>query len=683
MKTWACIIMSLIVTVAYAQEYPRQEVDVSQLADELYGFQDLDLNYEELYENLMQLIAHPLNLNKATIEDLRFIRILTEPQINSFMKYRLENENFISVYELQAVPEFDLETIYKLVPFVTVSSPMSALDASILKRLKKESENYFLMRYERTIENKAGFIHDPLDPSFFKGSPDKLYMRFRSSRAGDFSVGFTAEKDAGEQLRWSPKSRYFGTDYISYHMQLQNKGRLKNLILGDYQSQFGQGLMLGGIFGLGKGGETITTVRRSNIGLLPYTSVYEAGALRGIGMTFQASEHIFVTGFFSRINKDATLATDNEEEEISSFQTTGLHRNENELEKRKKIGERNFGGVIQYKQGALDGGIMFNQTEFDAPVHRSPSAYNQFIFQGNSNQNIGLYLNYTLQNFTFFHELARSVKGGYAGTAGLLLSLSTKLDLSLMYRKYDRNFYAFYSNGFAESTNTQNETGMYWGWKYSFNRKVNVAGYVDIFKFPWLRFRSYAPSNGYEWLLRLNYQPSRKVKIFIQAREETKFRNVETDNTNLYSVAAGKKNNYWISFDYAPHSTLRLKSRAQLSTFKINQTMTQGFAIMQDLIADFGKLKFTLRYALFETEDFDNRQYSYENDVWLAYSLPAYFGTGVRKMTIMEYKVNKHITFWIRYAHIRYGNQEFIGTSVDRIEGAKKNDIKFQFVVRF
>ena len=111
-------------------------------------------------------------------------------------------------------------------------------------------------------------------------------------------MGFTAEKDPGEKIQWSPSTRYYGADYFSYHLQLQNKGKLKNLILGDYQTQFGQGLMLGGVLGMGKGGETITTIRRSNIGLLPYTSAYEGGAMRGIGFTVKATEHLHGYRFF-------------------------------------------------------------------------------------------------------------------------------------------------------------------------------------------------------------------------------------------------------------------------------------------------------------------------------------------------------------------------------------------------
>jgi hypothetical protein len=611
------------------------------------------------------------------------MKVLSEAQINKFIQYRTENGPLLSVYELQSVPEFDLVAIYKIAPFVTVIDPAKAINLSLLRRIKTESENYFLMRYERTLQSKNGFTDQPEKPSRFKGTPDKFYLRFRTSRPGDFSMGFTAEKDAGEEIRWAPGARYYGADYLSGHIQIQNKGRLRNFIIGDFQGQFGQGIMIGGMFGSGKGSETITSARRSNIGLLPYTSVNEAGAMRGIGATIRASNQIFLTGFYSTIKKDASFGNLDEEEIISAFQLSGLHRNEKELAVRKTSGERNFGGVVQYKRQALDAGIMFNRIDFDVPVHRKPSAYNQFAFQGKTNQNVGIYANYTLENMTLFGEIARSLNGGYGAAGGVLATVAPKLDAAILFRKYDRNFYSFYSSGFGEGSNPQNETGIYWGWKYTFNRRYGLSGYTDFFRFPWLRFRAYAPSTGYEWLLRFSWDPSRKVKIFIQAREESKIRNVQGKIINQYETAVGKKNNYWISFDYSSHTMLRMKSRAQFSNYSINNKTAKGFALMQDLIVDFGKLKITTRYGLFETEDYDNRQYVYENDVWLAYSMPAYAGSGIRKIVIIEYKINKYVGVWIRYAHMRYRNQETIGTTVDRIDGNTKNDIKAQVVVRF
>ncbi len=664
-----------------AQEYPRKEIDLNEIADELYGFQDLDLNYEELYENLVQLLSEPMDLNKVNAEELRFLKIVSEAQITNLIKYREENGDFLSVYELQAIPGFDLILLYKLVPFVKVNDPSSSLNIKSWRRVKTEGDNYFLLRYDRTLQEKKGYKADTNPEQQFLGSPNKWYARFRSSKPGDFSFGFTLEKDAGEQITWNPSEKKYGLDYMSFHAQVQNKGRIKNLILGDFQNQFGQGLMLGGIFGMGKGGETISTTRRSNIGLLPYTSVYEAGYLRGAAITLSLSKYIFLSGFYSFTNRDARLTNWEDDETISSFQQTGLHRNEIELSTRKKITEQNYGSVIQFKKNQLDAGLMFNQVTFSAPVLRSSSAYNQFSFNGIKNQTFGIYLNYTFQNITFFSEFSTSIKRGSARLAGILWSLTPKLDISLVYRKYDRGYFSFYSNGFAESSVTQNESGMYWGWKYRFNKQFNTSGYVDFFTFPWLKFRSYSPSNGHEWLLRFTYQPSKTTNIFLQAREESKLRNL-SDDTNLYTTAIGKKHNYWINFDYGIGRKVKLKSRAQFSTFEMNRHTTRGLALLQDISFELGKFEITARHAQFDTDDYDNRQYVYERDVWLAYSLPAYDGTGIRNIMMIEFKANRNLTFWLRYTHTRFTDRDQIGSGVDTIDGNIRNDIKFQMRVR-
>src|SRR5689334_25366644 len=134
MRVSLIIILGLCIHLVTAQEYPRQEVDLQEIADNLYGFQDLDLNYEELYENLVQLFSNPINLNKASAEDLRFIKVLSEHQIENLIRYRNDFGNFISIYELQAVPDFNLQTIYTLAPFVEVADPTSVINASLWKR---------------------------------------------------------------------------------------------------------------------------------------------------------------------------------------------------------------------------------------------------------------------------------------------------------------------------------------------------------------------------------------------------------------------------------------------------------------------------------------------------------------------------------------------------------------------
>jgi hypothetical protein len=661
-----------------AQDYPRKNIDPSQIADELFGFQDQDLNYDDIYENALQLLSNPININLASAEELRFLKILSETQIQSLIAYRKENGALQSIYELQAVPDFDMATIYRFVQFVKVPDPTASISHALIKRALYEENNFIITRYERTFERKKGYDSIAGNDRQFKGSPDKLYLRLRTSRPGDFSFGLTAEKDAGEQLAINTSSHQYLFDFLSYHAQIQNKGRLKNMVVGDYQSQFAQGLMFGGGFGMGKGAETVTTTRRANIGFTPYTSANEFGLQRGIATTYEITKNVYISTFFSRIKRDANLNGDEDDDVgISSFQLTGLHRNNAELEDRKKIKEINTGVIIHYNHNRIDAGVMYNYLKFNNPVNSKTSLYNQFAFSGTQNKNVGAYVNYNYKNFLVFAEVSKSMSAGMGGVVGITGTLTPRLDISLLYRKYNRNYYSFYTNAFSEGTMPQNELGIYSGWRYSFNKKFTLTGYMDFFRFPWLRFRSYKPSNGQEWLARFSYQPSKLVQMFVQMREEKKVRNISHD-PSLYQTAEGMKRNYWINFTYELVRHLKMKTRAQFSTYQIDDKTTSGSALIQDISVDFGKLECTARYALFDTEDFDNRQYAYEQDVWLAYSLPSYYGTGVRNFVLLEYRFSKKISFWLRYGRTRYTNTDSIGSGLDQIAGNTKTDIKFQ-----
>lgn len=666
------------------QDYPRMDYSLEKLADDIFPIQDLDLNYEELYENLAQLLTNPIDLNRASAEELRSILVLRESQVVEFIRYRQEHGSLLSIYELQAIPGFDLDLIYKIIPFTFIRDPKESFGKNIVRRIVEEKNNYLIFRYERTLEDKKGYLPETDSASHYAGSPNKLYSRFRINHTGDFSIGFTVEKDPGENFSWNPQQKKYGFDYNSVHAQVLNKGRIKNLIVGDFQAQFGQGLLLGGGFGMGKGAEAITTIRRSNLGFIPYTSLNEFGYFRGAAITTTLLKNLTLSGFLSRLNRDGSLtqnAIAEEANSISSFGTSGFHRTISETESRKKINETNYGLILNYKQKSLDAGLLFHQTYFGTPIYRQPTPYNQFSFSGDHNSNLGLFLNYTLRNFTFFSEAAKTLEHGNAITLGTLGSLTSKLDVSLLYRNFSKDFYSFYSNAVSESTLPQNESGLYWGLKYIFNKKYTVSGYVDLFKFPWLRYRGYESSNGREWLIRFNYKPSKTVSLFIQAREESKIRNIPTES-NLYQTAIGSKRNFWFNADYAATQKLNFKTRVQFSTYSLNHSITKGFALIQDVNFDIGRFTFSTRYSLFDTDDYDNRQYVYERDVWLAFSFPAYYGIGVRSYAMVQYKLNKKIDLWLRWARTNYSDRDIIGSGGETIYGKTKNDLKFQVRIR-
>ena len=113
MKKWIFTYLLLLCwTTLTAQTYRKEEINIEKLIEELFAMQQDDVDFENMYEGLLQVFLNPIHLNKATQEELKSIYILNPFQINSFFEYKAAFGNFISIYELQAVPGFDLQTIY-------------------------------------------------------------------------------------------------------------------------------------------------------------------------------------------------------------------------------------------------------------------------------------------------------------------------------------------------------------------------------------------------------------------------------------------------------------------------------------------------------------------------------------------------------------------------------------------
>lgn len=680
---YALLILCLILAFNLsAQSFSKKEIDVQRLIDELISYQDDDVNYEELYENYLDLLNHPLDLNNASAEQLRNLFTLNETQVNSFLKHREENGALLSEYELQSIPNFDLQSIEKILPFIIVKNPEEQLNNKLLKRIRYNTNNYLVVRSELGLETREGFkVDDSLRR--FLGHPQKYYLRFRNSIANEFSFGITTEQDVGEVFQWIPNKKQFGFDYISFHAQLQNKGKIKNLIIGDYQLQSAQGLVLGGAFGTGKGGETINSVRRSNILAIPFTSTLENFYLRGATLTYQLTPTIQLTPFASFTNRDANISNDTLETNlVTSLLGTGYHRNINELADRKALHEKRMGFTSQYVKGSIQAGIIYQYIQFNKELASIENLYNQFAFRGRFNQSTSAFINYSLYNFAFFGELAYQHPTTIAFVAGALGSISPLFDISLLVRNYPRNFHTFSANAFSEASQPTNERGVYWGLKYKLHKHWQTAAYIDLFEFPWLRFRNYSPSNGYEWLIRLQYQPAKTHTYSLQLREESKQRNLSAENP-FYLTAQGKKRNLFLHADYSVTPKLSIRSRIQVSQFTFNKNITMGMALIQDLTYDFGKLKISGRYAVFDTDDYDNRQYVVEKDMWLAYSFQPYSGEGLRRYLLLQYDINKKLSFWLRYAHIRINHVESLGSGLDKIKGNERNDIKCQVRIKF
>ena len=681
MKVYLPIFLILLLSIeATAQNRPQREVqDVQRLIEQLFPVPDDDLPYEDIYEVLLQYYTQPLDLNRASIEELQALFILSDEQILQLKRHIDRNGPLLSIYELQAIPDWDLVTIRRVLPFVTVGEdPFLRSQKSLLSRIWEDGRKMFLLRTERVLGQKAGYaqVVDSLAPAY-KGSAEKVYARFRLNRPHDFSFGLTLEKDAGEPVVWSPPQKQYGADFWSFHAMLYKQGKFERIVVGDFQLQYGQSLVFGSGFSIGKGAETITTIRRNNTGLRPYTSVLETGFFRGAAFTYCLSQRLQFTSFYSNLRQDAIL--EEEEDLFASIQQTGFHRTLSELGAKDNIREQSMGGAIHYhsKNHRFQTGVTTLYTSFSQVWQRKPRLYNYYEFNGSSNITGSLFSEYRWQNFNLFSEVAMSQSGGTGIVAGVLTSLLPTLDFSFLYRKYERDFHSFYGTAFGEGSRPINEEGLYWGLKFQPRRSLWFSGYFDSFHFPWLRYRVNAPSDGYEYMLRANYQPKREMLLYGQFREEAKAINSQQEG-KIKQPVPGTKKSYLLSLSFLPSDRWGYHSRIQWSSYELENNISNGYVLVQDVSWELNRLQLSGRIALFQTDSYDTRQYVYEKDVLWAFSIPAYYGKGIRQYLLLRYKLNRPISLWLRWSRTAYLDREEIGSGMEKIYSPTVHQLKAQ-----
>ena len=678
---------------AHAQEKTYDEA-LETLLEDLFTPQDGDVDYEEQYELLAQWYAHPINLNQATAEDLQQLYVLSERQINNLLRQRELYGDFMTLNELLYIPAWDRGTLFKILPFVA-AEPKPERPPTWLERLA-EADHLFIVRDETTLERKAGYLRgDTLrndrEQRYYPGSLHKLYTRWRMSRRNDFSVGITTEKDAGEELRWQPGSGRYGMDYYAAHAQIENRGWLRQLTLGDYRVQAGQGLLFGSGFAVGKGAEPVRTVARTQQTVRPHTAATENGFFRGLTATVRlptARHRWELMTLVSSQRQDARL--DSTTARFSAIQTSGLHRTGNERETQNQLSERTLGANLLFQDEARrwQVGLTYAHTRFSHRWERDDQLRNQHEFAGQHNQVMGAFANYRMHPFHVFGEVARSSSGGVGAVGGTTIYLSSVAEMAVLLRHYSPDFHSFYGNAFSEGTRSINEQGLYWGLKLQPWKRLTVATYYDRFRFPWLRYRADAPSEGYEFFTRLSYPFNTRTEAWVQYRQESKAVNVDIDSMASTMAAArwvlpGVKRSLSGHLVHHLSEQIRLRTRIQTSIYALHGKITRGFTVAQDASVTLGQWKADVRFALFDTDDFANRQYVYENDLLYAFAIPAYSGSGVRNYLVLRYKASRHLSFWAKIARTTYYDREEVGTGLEAIAGNRKTDAKLQVVVKW
>lgn len=660
--------------------YPDEEQEALETLTEI---QDQETEDDEGIQEWEAYRQSPLDINEATAGQLGTFTFLTPLQIASFIQYRQLLGKLVSIYELQAVPGFDLSTIKRLLPYIKAGSGNDLNIHYTAKELLNKGTHVALLRYERVLEKSRGYrrpdTSDAASPRYL-GSRDKWTFRYRYQFSHHISYGITADKDPGEE--WFHGHEPQGFDFYSAHLFMEDRGKLKALALGDFVVNMGQGLLNWQSLSFSLGGPAMSTGRNAPL-LKPYASPGEIYFYRGAGATFRFGRWD-VTAFASYRPVDANLVSadsiSTDKPVFSSLQSSGYHRTESELADKHSIMQWTNGANISYRKGSWHAGLNAIYHHFSGDFEPRNTFENLYDIRGSQVTNASFDYGGTIHNFHFFGETAWHMQGGWATVNGFLASLDEHLDWTILYRNFGKRYRSLYGNAFGESSRPENESGLYTGIAWRLNRRFQVNAYADIFQYPWLHYRVNQPSGGHDYLVQWDWQPSARWTFVLRSQQQAKPLNIRSNEHPIDVAGLTRRWRVRLQGQFDPDKTFSLRTRAEwISYSKEDTSRQQGLLLYQDVIfkpAFF--LSGDFRLAWFQTGGYDARIYTYERNVLYAYSIPFLYGRGFRWYVNLRAGLGRRCDVWIRIAQTVYRGGKTIGSGLDEINGNRKTTITLQ-----
>lgn len=655
------LIMTLIIPHIIMGQVDTSKTATDQIQTYLEESTEDDKN-QALFDLLEELKNDPVSLNTGNLEKLLTIPFLDLEAARAILNYRKKNGVFFSVNELYLIPELDKETVVKIKPFVTLSEKSKELLSYDSKTFSNLFDLDFRSRILYDLQGRNGF-----EKGIYEGSRYKTYNRLKVNYGNNYRMAFLAEKDAGESSF---------TDHYTFFVEGKNLGIENHFLIGDYLFEFGQGLVLWSPYAFSKGSDAINPVVRRNRNITGFASADENRFFRGTAAIVNYGYFRFGI-FYSNKNIDANIS--DSLNLITSLPEDGNHRSINELKKRKKVNEITIGATVDFSyRNIFNLNLLVYNSKYSNEFEKS-SVYDF----GGSN-----FTFYSISYKVYLSKLLISGEAAYNGTSvatinTLQLIINKQFALTSSIRNYPRNFYTLHGNGFGEKANTNNEIGIYTGFRWR-TSVGTINFYFDQFRFPYAILTNPLPSNGNEWLV--NYAVTLLPKFNLSFRYKNEKKEV-LEKLEAESVIIDKlKQNIRLEISYQPSKKVRLKTRIDyLHLLKKNIAQREnGFLVYQDIhYKSLHNLDLYGRLVFYHTDSFDSRLYQFENDLTGVMNNPALFGKGVRLYVLARYKIFDQISISLKYSETYKPDEDFLSSGYQEITGNIDNRISFQIDASF
>jgi hypothetical protein len=654
-------------TRIYLEDHILEEIGDRDIEDE----NDFMEEVSELYDT-----SEKMNINDLSPEVALNLLKMSDYQYYHLQKYIAENGFFVSIYELVAVEGFTKDYVQQIEPYI-VADAVSKKTKKTFTSLFKKTKHKLLLRYSQVIEPKTGY--DKSRNTHYVGTPQQYTFRYNFSASEHITLGLAGKKNAGEEFFKGSQKQGFG--FYSIHMQVKNIGILQSVIVGDYRLHFGQGLIMGNGFLSNGAGE----IRKAGAVQRPVTALSKSNFLRGIAL--QLGNYKFSGQFFfGHRYIDGNVVEI--EPGIFAFEGaithTGLHRTETELKKRNALFNRVYGAHFHAQLPTFKIGAQIVRTEFSLPVLPATRPYQYYDFSGTGVCNASVDYQALIKHHILFGEVAASSTAGYGILQGAVIKIDPRVKLSALFRHFSKKFVAFDGKPYSKNSKLNNETGLLLTSEIILTRKVNLVALFDMYQFHWLRYLIDKPLSHYDVSLRFDIAIAKNCALLVRYSYKTLAKNIR-EEVNYYQILETRQHRLRVVFSYSFLQLLQLKSEISGVCNRNTHQKENLFGLLayQDVGVNISKIgvEVKLRFALFDTDTYDERLYAYENDLAYTFNISSYYYRGCKSYFILKWKY-KQFEIQGKISRVLFFNKHQIGSGLELIGVPHKTEVKVQIIIK-
>ena len=332
-----------------------------------------------------------------------------------------------------------------------------------------------------------------------------------------------------------------------------------------------------------------------------------------------------------------------------------------------------------HRQRHWNVGLNMLRYHFSKKIQKEDDPYNLYALKGKDNGNYSIDYGFTLRNMHAFGEFAVDNQFNKATINGILISVHPKADISLLHRSISKSYQAFYGNAFTVNTSVSNEQGLFAGLSLKPAPAWNINLYADVYRFPWLKYRTDAASYGWDYFVQISCKPSKQTEMYTRYRSRQKAIN-QTMETNAMNEVTTFFNRSWrTQINHQVNKTFSIRQRFELLWYNPEkENPEKGFLAFFDVFykPPQSSLSVNMRLQYFESDGYNSRLYAYENDVLYYYAVPVFYNKGSRYYINARFKLNKYMSVWLKWGQLIYSNKDSVGSGLDEINGNKKSEIR-------